>query len=249
MGEKRMMPQLRACYFGQDGPFHRMAHVLAYSAYQHCPTWDIEVRHISPRPLVSALGIASHVHNTQKMEYWADAVAAAPDGACLLLIDADTVILQPLDDIWHQPFDVAYTTKQSRFPFNSGVVLVRVSPASRRFIETWRGENLRMLGDRLHHQEWRKRYGGINQASLGYALEHQLTKHLRLLELPCVEWNCEDSAWRDFSPTRTRIVHVKSALRRAIFQMTVTDEAVRPLIKLWQDLEAKTVSQKSRVAR
>lgn len=243
-----MTPLLRACYFGQDGPFHRMATVLAYSAYQHCPDWDIQVKHISPKALTSALGIASHVHNTQKMEYWAQAVQAAPNGACVLLIDADTVILQPLDDIWERPFDLAYTTKDSRFQFNSGVVLLRVSPAVRRFIETWRSENLRMLGDRVHHQVWRKKYGGINQAALGYALEHNLTRELDIVKVPCLEWNCEDSAWRDFSAA-TRILHVKSALRRAIFQMTVTDEAVRPLVKLWQELERQSVSQKSRVAR
>ena len=55
---------------------------------------------------------------------------------------------------------MAYTTKPSRFPFNSGVVFVRTTAATKRFIEAWRAENLRMLSDSRYHQTWRRQYGG-----------------------------------------------------------------------------------------
>ena len=189
--------------------------------------------------MVSALGIASHVHNTQKMEHWRQVVAGAPDGARVLVMDADTVIMRPLDDVWEQDFDIAYTTKpQEKFPFNSGVIFLRVSDRTRAFVDEWRAENRRMLGDAKHHQVWRKQYGGINQAALGYMLSKGERAGVRLLKLPCREWNCEDSSWARFDPATTRIVHVKSGLRRAIFfGVPSPSPGVTALVKTWRALE------------
>lgn len=234
-----MTPRLLAVHFGDghDQQWPRLARVLAYTAAQHCAHWSREIRLVTPPPLTSALGIDSHVHNTQKMEAWAAAVQAAPDGVGVLLMDADMMIVRPLDDVWTEDFDFGYTTKASRFPFNSGVVFVRVSPAVRAFFEVWRAENRRMLGDRVHHQVWRAKYGGINQAALGFALESNLAAGLRVRTLPCTEWNCEDSSWASFDPAVTRIVHVKSMLRRIIFNLSAPNPRLRPLVQLWRQLE------------
>jgi hypothetical protein len=234
-----MNPRLISCYFGKGAgdQWPRLARVLAHTAAEHCPGWDVDITRITPPPMKSAIGRISHVHNTQKMECWAQAVLNAPAGAQVLLIDADTMILRSIDDVWDQPFDMAYTTKPSRFPFNSGVVFFRVSPAVREFVERWRAENRRMLGDGKHHQVWRSKYGGINQAALGYMLDSDIAAHLQLVKLPCLEWNCEDSSWSQFDPAVTRIVHVKSALRRAVFRIGPTPTKLRPLMKRWRQLE------------
>ncbi|MGE3472087.1 MAG: hypothetical protein AB7O28_17160 [Vicinamibacterales bacterium] len=233
--------RLISCYFGADGHFARLARVLAHTAATQCPTWDRRIEAIAPRPMKSALGVTSHVVNTQKMEHWHDAVAAAPDDARMLLIDADTMILRPLDDIWDRAFDFAYTTKETRFPFNSGVVFLRVTPAVREFMRIWRDENVRMLGDARHHTVWRRKYGGINQASLGHALETGRTTALRILSLPCLEWNCEDSHWAKFDPEQTRIVHCKSGLRQAILGMGPATFRRQPdiarLARIWSTFE------------
>ncbi len=236
-------PCLEACCFGADpdGQWARMARVLAWTAGQHCPGWVSHIQRIRPQPMVSALGIASHVANTQKMEHWYTLVSAAPDGARLLLLDADTMITRPLDDVWDRDFDLAYTTKESRFPFNSGVVFVRVTDRARAFVSAWRDENRRMLGDSAHHQTWRKRYGGINQASLGFMLAQPPRAGLTIATLPCVEWNCEDFSWERFDPRVTRIVHLKSSLRRAIFLRTAVGQHVRPLAALWGTLEREAL--------
>ena len=241
-----MIPRLEACYFGGDptGQWCRMVRVLTHCAAQHCATWDVQIRHIIPPLLKSALGIASHVENTQKMEHWHHLVSTAPDGAQLLLTDADTMILRPLDDLWDREFDLAYTTKESRFPFNSGVVALRVSPEVRAFVAAWRDENLRMLGDGQHHQEWRRRYGGINQASLGCMLEQGERYGVRLGTLPCREWNCEDSSWAAFDPHVTRLVHLKSSLRKALFHRGYLGHLaqLRPLITIWRQLEHEALA-------
>jgi hypothetical protein len=182
------------------------------------------------------------------MECWYEAVSMAPDGAELLLIDVDTVILRSLDAVWQQAFDIAYTTKPSRFPFNSGVVFVRVNDRSRAFVKTWRDENLRMLTSETHHQAWRRKYGGINQASLGYTLDSKLAAGVQLVQLPCVEWNCEDSSWALYDPSVTRILHVKSSLRRAVFLGHPAPVSVRPLGRLWRQLEQEALGPSSRSA-
>jgi hypothetical protein len=241
-----LKPSLVACYFdGMDGAtiWPRLARVLAYTASQHCPGWDVQIQATTPAPLKSALGIISHVHNTQKMEHWYEAVQRAPDGARLLLIDADTMILRSLDDVWTgEFFDYAYTTKKSKYPFNSGVVFLRVSDRTRAFMKTWRDENVRMLGDRVHHQVWRRKYGGINQAALGFALESSLTAGLTVRQLPCLEWNCEDNSWPSFDPAVTRIVHLKSALRRAALSIGPNLPVHRPLVTRWRRLEREATA-------
>lgn len=232
-------PRLVAPYFGENPRYLRMARVLDYTAALHCAGWDRQVRRIEPPPITDAhmAAAASHVYNTQKMESWYQAVMAAADGDRLALLDADMMIVRPLDDVWDLPFDYAYTTKDSRFPFNSGVMFLRVSPKVRAFVQAWRDENRRMLREYDFHMPWRKKYGGINQASLGYALDSGLAADLTIARLPCPEWNCEDTSWRTFDPAVTRIVHIKSQLRLAIFQDGRPPEKSGPIIQLWRGLE------------
>lgn len=229
-------PRLEACYFGSEpgGMWRRLAAVLEATAQQHCPSWAVRVAHVTPEKRKSALGVPSHVHNTQKMDEWWRLVSTAPIGDRLLLIDADTMICRPLDAVWDHDFDMAYTTKRSRFPFNSGVVFFRITEATKAFVHAWRAENIRMLGDGRYHQMWRKKYGGINQASLGALLDRQADFGLRIHSLPCQEWNCEDSAWADFDPAVTRIVHVKSHVRRVLFGKDKPTPAIRPVLDLWR---------------
>lgn len=249
-----MNPRLVSCYFA--GPAEkecaRMARVLEYTARRHCPGWAIDVARIEPPAARSARGSAWEAANTQKLDHWAARVAAAPDGTPMLLMDADTMILHSLDDVWARPFDVAYTVRDvggMRFPLNGGVVFLRVSPGTRRFVETWRAENRKMLENAAYHAPWNRRFGGINQAALGKVLESSLVAELKLnvLKLPCSEWNAEDTSWARFDPARTRIVHVKSGLRRAVFGPNVSAMApYRALAVIWRRLEKEAAQQGQR---
>jgi hypothetical protein len=218
-------PRLEACYFGDHGSdvWRRMAAVLEATALEQCKGWQVNVRRVEPERRVSALGVDSHARNTEKMDEWHRIVMGSADGDRVLLIDTDTFIVKPLDDVWSLEFDLAYTTKPSRFPFNSGVVFLRISDRVRGFVEDWRNENIRMLGDRRYHVPWRAKYGGINQAALGAILDRNGLHGLDVRQLPCAEWNCEDSSWWSTGPEKARIVHVKSALRKAIFHKQPPD--------------------------
>lgn len=238
-----MTPIVAAGYFSNGGndpirQYERMAGVLEHTLALHCSAWDRRVQSFSvdlaaPRPMAD-----SYVWNTQKMLFWSRLVDEAPDGAQLLLLDADTMVLKPIDDLWDHSFDLAYTTKRdSRLPFNTGVVAMRLGPEIRAFHERWVNEQLKMLRDQAFHATYRHKYGGIHQAALGYLFECGAARLLNVLELPCVEWNCEDATWRQFSPATTRIVHVKSGLRSAVFGRGPCYPHLRPMVNLWRRLE------------
>lgn len=234
--------RIESVWFG-NGIYERMARVFLATAQQWCPDWQINLRNVDVRSLDRhPRALTSHVANTQKMEEWNDIVQRAPNGSRLLLVDADTFFTRGITDVWRTRFDIAYTTKESRFPFNSGVVFVRVSPQVKAFFEVWAEENRAMLVDASRHAPWRRKYGGINQAAFGRMLKSEAAEVLNIVGLPCQEWNCEDSSWVDFDPERTRIVHVKSALRRAIFSgcvLSARKPGVAALAELWRQHEAE----------
>lgn len=245
-----MTPRLHAVYFAETPAdrlaWTRLARVLAYTAVQHCPDWAIDIEALPPAPRLPAM--AGYVANTYKLDRWCALVESAGDGTPLLLIDSDTMIVRPLDPIWARPFDVAYTTKPGRFPFNAGVIALRVSDPVRSFLRAWRDENRRLLGDSKTHRDWRRKYGGLNQAALGSILEAGRGRGLHIATLPCAEWNCEDSSWPAFDPAVARIVHVKSTLRRAVLGFAVTPPQIRPLVRLWRELEQEATVKEAQSA-
>jgi len=229
-------PRLEACYFGggPSGQWTRLAQVLAASARKHLAGWNVQVRHIPVPDVAAPNQPAAYVANTYKLAHWTNVVECAADGDRLLLIDADTIILRALDDVWRLPaFDLAYTTRPGKYPINAGVLFVRVSPRTRTFFRAWCTENQQLLTNPIEHAEWRRRFGGLNQAALGAVLE---TAHqLRLRALPCREWNCEETSWLRFDAT-TRIVHVKSTLRNAAFHCAPAPR-LGALVRLWHRAE------------
>jgi len=242
-GAPAVTPRLVACYFrtntnGDPTIWPRLSRVFRHCAVMNLPGWRLEIEELEPWPFKSSRAIPADGHNTQKLEHWARRVSEAHDGDRLLLVDADTVILRDLKDVWLREFDVAFTRRPRGYPYNAGVVFVRVSQLVRAFFEKWTEENRRMLVDRPYHATWQKRYGGLNQAALGMLLETGAAEGLRVMDLECRIWNCEDSTWQDFS-SETRILHVKSALRMAVISKVYSEPGLRKLAEFWRTLEAQ----------
>lgn len=240
-----MSPRLVSCYFG-DEDWDRMARVLEYSARQHCAGWDVAVSRVDPPPLTHALA-AGKVSNTRKLDHWADRMWCewcASDGGQVLLIDADTMILGPLDSVWSEEFDIAYTAKDAGpFPLNAGVIFLRASDRTRAFMLRWRDENRRMLAEPAYHEPWYRRYGGLNQAALGKLLTEGAAADLgvRVAQLPCSIWNCENTTWSSFD-SATRIVHLKNGLRLAALAKGAGSARLMPLVRLWRGLERQALA-------
>lgn len=242
---------LYACVFTgrETGSFPRMARVLEHSARQQCLGWTINIEHLAFDGRVPPSGMLVHAHNTQKLERWVSVTEAWPDGTELLLLDSDTCILHPLDDVWARPFDLAYTVKTDPFPFNLGVMFLRLSPAVRRFLQAWVAANGALFAEPGDGRPWRRRYGGINQAAFGSLREQGALAALDVLELPCAEWNCEESGWPSFDRDRTRIVHVKGELRRQVFGPAPTrNQMLAPIVTVWNALEAEALAAHRRTA-
>lgn len=245
--------------------YARLEQVLRFTAARHCPGWDVVVDARPPAACSSAMGIRSHEFNTQKDDSWCRAVEHAPDGAGLLLIDVDTMIVRPLDDIWAQDFDVAYTARPAERetgpPFNSGVLFVRVSPRTRAFFQAWNAETHRLLADPVRHEPLRRQFTGIHQSSLGVMLGAGVERtwrerlwswpwrpwqrtNLHIRAIACAEWNC-DPAFDVYDEATTRIVHVKSGLRRSIFGLFGYGYACRELTQAWKALEREALAQEA----
>lgn len=238
-----MTPHLAACYFLEkkepDGQYDRLARVLEFSARRLCPRWTMQIARIAPTLLAPCTGNPSHAWNHAKLEWWASVVDAAPEGTELIIMDADMVIVRPLAPIWQVPFDLAYTVRQrSRLPLNGGLVALRVSAGTRAAIRQWRDLDAEMMVNGQRHGPWHRKYMGMNQASFGCLLEEGGFAGLHLHQLRCQEWNlCE---WADYSPT-TRVIHVKSRLRRAVFGSGVHAE-LAPLVTVWHEIERRMLA-------
>ena len=236
-----MRARLESLYFGPaGGQYPRLARVLSLTARRFCPDWDVTVRRIPPHHIQAASGSDADAANHYKLAEWTRLACVAPDGSRLLLVDADTFVAAPLDPLWERDFDVAYTARPqgSRFPLNAGVVALRVGPRAREFMLAWLGTDAAFLADTTARGPWRRTHGGQNQASLGFVLG---AASVKVLALPCAEWNCEDTTWAKFGPG-TRIVHVKSALRMCAFGIGPSAPGVRNLARMWRDLDAEAAT-------
>lgn len=248
-GEALTMPRLEACYFPDaygSRDWARLAGVLEATAAEHCGSWPRRIAAISRAPARGGTGVTTHLANTHKLDVWCDRVDQAADGDELLLIDADVMILRPLDDVWTVPFDLAYTVRDYALPFNLGVIFARVTPATRRFFRLWHAENLRIFRPGDEAAAWRRRFGGVNQAAFGRLLERGELNGLAIRALPCREWNCEVSSWRQFDPDVTRIVHINGQLRRQVFHRDRMP-AFQDLVSRWRAID-RAVHRGSRTA-
>ena len=235
------MTVLYSCYFGNaSDQFPKLARVLEATARAHCPDWEVRVERIADSKLRGPNGSPSRGDNSWKLQKWAEFSCARPDGDRVLLLDTDTFVNAPLDPLWGHDFDLAYTVRgvDAPFPLNAGVIALRVNDASRDFMRLWSRRDREMFDDPALLAPWRRKYGGMNQASLGSLLEHGsgLTSWLTVAALPCREWNaCDEADWCAFGPT-TRIVHIKSALRMAVFSQGAAVPLLRGLARRWQVL-------------
>lgn len=245
-----MSDRLYVCAFGTDRAreWRRLFETLRATAATHCATWDRTFDWCAPAPVQARTGVEAHAHNTIKLDAWAQFLARCDDGDRVLLLDADTVILEPIDDIWARAFDLAYTVKPQGFPFNLGVIFLRVSPATRVFMDRWRAKNAELAAMTYEQaRTWRRQFGGINQAAFGLLRDAGALRGLALEMLPCATWNCEETGWQVFASAPPRILHIKGALRRSLFRGEQPPKALRPALQAWLALEQ--ASQASQVAQ
>lgn len=226
------MRTVAVCRWWGGRDWDRSAAVLSGSLSRHCPEWGqsfAELRHAATGKLLG---------NSLKLASWADALDHLPNGLRVVLMDADLLVRAPLDPLWEMDFDLAITKRpeSARYPFNCGVVALRLSNVTRAAIRLWQQIDAGLFRNRAVLSRLRAKYGGMNQSALGWLLENGKLDVLNLRWIPCAEWNCEDSSWSDSEGAR--IVHFKDNLGRcALGHRTNLTPNVQELADEWRQAE------------
>jgi hypothetical protein len=134
------------------------------------------------------------------------------------------MFLKPVTDVDVKNYDLAITTRNSRMKYNTGLWIY--TPHAKKQVMTWRAYTQYYADNltRLYEEIWS--WGGIDQIALRDMLKTY--PELKVLELPCQEWNAEQTAW-SYVDNRTRVVHIKSKLRQAVEGKDINDPAIKEL--------------------
>ena len=227
------------------GEYERLARVLLRSTKQNSPNVSLEVEYfnsIDKDILIQTKGLQQvYRENVFKTKIHCQIVNESSDGELLCLIDCDTMVLNDLSPIQNYDFDLAYTIRPLNvtFPFNSGVVFVRVSKETKEWYQQWYKNTLTLSTNPVLFSKLRRKYGRINQCGLGMLLEQP--HELKLQKLQCSIWNSIPDTWDEFN-THTKIVHILGQLRQAALygRGTILPKA-KNILKIWKsfDLQEK----------
>ena len=200
-------------HFG-DPTFTRLADALRLSVSENAPGVEFD-EVITPAPDEQPGLLPHYTDNHAKLEVWRDQIHAEPDGSRVVLMDADTLALGPLDEAFDEPFDIGWTWRPGRLPVNSGVVFVNCNSRSRAFMDAWLGRDASLMRHRALADHGARKFGGANQASFMWLITHGTGRDIAVCkDLLCKKWNSVDQTWCDFSED-TRILHIKGRLRDA----------------------------------
>jgi hypothetical protein len=150
-----------------------------------------------------------HTANYIKLKAWRNNIEGNS-----VLIDADTIVLDDVSEVFNMPHDLIYTKRDYNrsIPFNSGVVFVKES--GKQILDRWCDIDQQMFTDPIFHQKWKKKYFGFNQASFGCLLETM--PELNIGQVNATYYNsCDQGDWVR-NAQLAKIVHVKSFLRESI---------------------------------
>jgi hypothetical protein len=220
--------------YNQGDRYQRLADVWEYSIHKAMPKANVTlVKMPTPKDVKRNSGFTS---NHEKFKYWKAFIDSCDDGDHVVLMDVDTYMRQSIADAFDHDFDIGLTKRTAMaFPYNGGVVFVKVNDRSRRFIEFWSEIDYKMYHDKALHDPYRQKYRGQNQAALGYCLEHNDTGAV-VAEFRCSVYNACNDDWLKFCDV-TRVVHVKSNLRRACLGETGIPSKLKPIVVEWRKLE------------
>lgn len=211
-----------------DRDYDILLDVFRYSVQKHMPKVRFETI-IPPLPPPDKDKVYFMTKNTVKLGCWVDAVLKSDEDT--IIMDCDMLLLRDISQAFEQDFDIALTRRYNYYvPYNGGMIFVRPNTKSTRFLLKWKDINQKMYEDEEFHRPWRKKYAGMNQASLGWAVEN-IGAELNLVSLPCQEWNICQEDWAKIDEN-SRCVHIKSKLRKAVFAGKCND-SFKVAFDLW----------------
>lgn len=223
--------------YGESNDYDRLAAVFAKSVELNCPAAELTIARIdAPTEVKSAKGMTS---NHSKFKVWERFVSEQSDGEHVVLMDVDMMVLGDLRPAFKLAnFDIGLTRRTTtKWPYNGGVIFVRVNQKSKAFIQTWGQIDDQMYREPAMHDPYKLVYKGQNQASLGWMVEHNT--ETAIVEFPCVKWNACNEDWATLNLAETVAVHIKSNLRWACLGKTGRPSKLRHVVNAWRAIAAK----------
>jgi hypothetical protein len=169
-------------------------------------------------------------------------------GETVFFFDADVIFMKKLDPIDFGKFDLSLTTKESKWPLNTGVVVLQKSNKTVKFMTMWLQSIYEIFESKTLEKKAVLNYGGVDQAAIPYVLpelkliEGPLSQEvncagfsLRINLLPCEVFNQTESG----AITKdTMIYHLKAGwhpilLESAKYSKTRTELASREIHSIW----------------
>jgi hypothetical protein len=228
--------------YDSKNKYGRLLSVFEKSVQKNWPEVGLEIIKIPPPASVSRRH-HSFTSNHEKFKIWMDAVENANEP--VILMDCDMLVRAPFGEVFDQDFDVALTVRNNRLRYNGGVVFVKPTQAGKDFIRAWAESDALLYSDPKEHEQWRRKYAGMNQAALGRVIELGLHK-AKILEVPCSKYNCcldDFTNIRYSDPESVKVIHYKSGLRKSVLAgrgpQYVPEHERIPCI-LWWEFEGKT---------
>ena len=175
---------------------------------------------------------------SQNQKLWVEALRhTSHETVCIM--DCDTIVLKPIDDI-NFTADITFTIRDGVWPINSGVVVVKKSERTIKFMEEWERESTKITNDeellRIATTK-AEPYGGGSQMALHQMIKYKKGKNnyrhiCKLQAMPCDVLNhCEDKPLT----ANTRIVHYKGHLQSVLLRAHPPREAEREKIELLKE--------------
>jgi hypothetical protein len=131
------------------------------------------------------------------------------------------LVLHDLSIAFNDEFDIGLSYRGlEKLMWNGGVVFVKNTDPARAFMRAWKEADDYLFANPSVHQKWRTKFGGMNQASLGYLLSHDKSG-AKIKKFPCQIWNSVLEYW-DKVDDKTMVLHVKSGLRKEVIQNKCT---------------------------
>lgn len=193
-----------------------MAQVLAASAAEHGST--VSINHIfdDDKELKGALR-GTYYQNCRKTKHHAELICGQNDGDVIVLMDADMLVLRAMEPAlidqlaWHD-IGITYRPPGHAFKINTGLVVTRVSPLTRRFHLAWAERCAQMVQEPRLYRQFASQYGGVNQSSFASTLLD--FPELLVAPLTTGEWNAVAGEHFTALSSHSRVVHILGPLRR-----------------------------------
>jgi len=227
--------------------FKRMKEVFMYSLKKHSPEIEI-IEHETVYPKEKFKSSApSHFENVYKLGIWNNIIQKAKEP--VLLIDCDILILQDISvlETMDNLKDITLTTRTDK-PYNTsancnaGFIYVKPTKEAKDFFNEWY-ELSKNFDPKTN--KWRglyKKYKGATQTTLGYLREEKKYEN-NISEIPCYIWNCANLDYSFFNDKETKVVHIKSKLRKYILKdLKTTDKTILKLADKWFEYEKEMIN-------